>query len=118
MQAVKQLADLSARGPEESTSSAALTTSIQQPKSAEESQAISSVDIVEPKSESKSGKPLTVEEEWVLVATCAAFLSKSCLGDPVRVKTLPVKMSGGDDEWLLVETAPSASEPTAATELT
>ncbi len=117
MQAVRQLADLSARGPEESTSSAGPTTTIQQPKSAEEKQAMSSIDM-EPKSESKSGKPLTVEEEWVLVATCAAFLSKSCLGDPVRVKTRPVKMSRGDDEWLLVETVPSASEPTAATELT
>lgn len=115
MQAVKQLAELSARGPEESTLSAAPTTSIQ-PKAADGDQASSSVDMAEPKSESKSGKPLTVEEEWVLVATCAAFLSKSCLGDPVRVKTRPVNMSGADDEWLLVETAPTAPELTAATE--
>ena len=117
MQAVKQLADLSARGPEESTSSAASTTSIQ-PKAVQGGQPTSSVDKAEPKSESKSGKPLTVEEEWVLVATCAAFLSKSCLSDPVRVKTRPVKMSGADEEWLLVETAPTAGKPTAATEST
>lgn len=79
-----------------------------QQKAAEQGQPISGT--AEPQPEPQSGKhtlkPLTVEEEWVLVATCAAFLSKSCLGDAVRVKTRPVNMSGADGEWLLVETAP------------
>lgn len=124
MQAVKHLVDLSATTMQDSstatllTAASAPTTTPMKQKHAEEDRSVS--DTAKPEPEPQSGqhtlKPLTVEEEWVLVATCAAFLSKSCLGNAVCVKTRPVNMSGADGEWLLVETAPTAHEPSLATE--
>ena len=125
METVKQLAELSAPAPRDaSTVSTQASASTQgshvQPTDPQESHSDSAAALVEPKPETKSAKSseksLRAEEEWVLVATGAAFLSKSCLGDPVRVKTKSVNMNGAEDEWLLVDTAFNACESTAATE--
>ena len=125
METVKQLAELSAPAPRDPSAVSSQTSvstkgSHVQPKDTQENHSGSASELTEPQPETKSAKSpeksLSAEEEWVLVATGAAFLSKSCLGDPVRVKTKSVNMNGAGDEWLLVDTASTACESTAPTE--
>ena len=93
MQAVKQLAELSARGPEESTLSAAPTTSIQ-PKAAEGDQASSSVDMAEPKSESKPEPEAQAEPQRKPVSVLAALrFDSKIVASPQVVALAPSKNS-------------------------
>lgn len=115
MQAVSQLTEMSAPlEPQGSSTASAPTTPLMLPDAAKDAQSISSSKLIEPEpepsSDKKTQKPLTAEEEWVLVAGCAAFLSTACLGD--SVKTRPVKTSAAEDDWLLVDTGSTARAST------
>ena len=85
MQAVKQLADLSARGLKSQLRQLLRLHPYSQKLFKRSAHLFCRQGGAEVRI--KVGQTVTVEEEWVLVATCAAFLSKSCLSDPVRVKT-------------------------------
>jgi len=126
MQAVKQLAELSAPKLLED-SSTPITPPLDPTKAPEDPSASSLsedlVDLSEPEPETGAagesvsgsdgtGKKLTEEEEWVLVATCAAFLSKTCLGDTTSTSR-STKVSTRNDEaheWLIVDTDDTKAE--------